>query len=209
MSDSIDSNLQRLVRHLRITLSATELSQCAEYAREVSLWNKKLDLTGAKSDEALIPILFADAWIVARKFALTESARIVDIGSGCGAPAIPLALLCPSASFVLVEPLAKRVAFMRTAVGKLKLQDRVEIVESRFGAFAKDVGANTFTLAMSRATFAVPEWIEKGSTLAPKIVVYATPNTEPDVAKNSHVLHRESYTLPEGQSRTTLLIERV
>ena len=42
-----------------------------------------------------------------------DGARTVDIGSGAGLPGIPLALARPDLSMVLVEPLARRVDWLR------------------------------------------------------------------------------------------------
>jgi 16S rRNA (guanine527-N7)-methyltransferase len=66
------------------------------------------------------------------------SLRVMDIGSGGGLPAIPLAiaLKCTGAEFTLVEPITKKVAFLRTAIRELVLPakvfaGRVEEIDSR------------------------------------------------------------------------------
>jgi 16S rRNA (guanine527-N7)-methyltransferase len=54
------------------------------------------------------------------------SARVVDIGSGAGLPGIPLALARPDLRIVLVEPLARRVEWLRTVLADLELPIEVE-----------------------------------------------------------------------------------
>ena len=44
----------------------------------------------------------------------------IDVGSGAGAPALPFALLRPDVSLTLVEPLRKRIAFLRTAMQRYR-----------------------------------------------------------------------------------------
>ena len=56
--------------------------------------------------------------------------RVADIGSGAGLPGIPLAATLPGASFVLVEPRRKAVAFLELVVERLGLSN-VEIVAGR------------------------------------------------------------------------------
>jgi 16S rRNA (guanine527-N7)-methyltransferase len=53
-------------------------------------------------------------------------ARLVDVGSGAGLPGIPLALARPDLQVVLVEPLARRVEWLREVVEDLGLAVEVE-----------------------------------------------------------------------------------
>jgi len=55
-----------------------------------------------------------------------DGARLVDVGSGAGLPGIPLALARPDASIVLVEPLARRVAWLREVITDLGVAVEVE-----------------------------------------------------------------------------------
>jgi 16S rRNA (guanine527-N7)-methyltransferase len=57
-------------------------------------------------------------------------ARVVDVGSGAGLPGIPLALARPDLTVTLLEPLARRVAFLTECVDRLRL-DRVTVVRGR------------------------------------------------------------------------------
>ena len=55
-----------------------------------------------------------------------NGARVVDVGSGAGLPGIPLALARPDLRVVLVEPLARRVAWLREILDDLGLDIQVE-----------------------------------------------------------------------------------
>jgi 16S rRNA (guanine527-N7)-methyltransferase len=57
-------------------------------------------------------------------------ARVVDVGSGAGLPGIPLALARPDLTITLLEPLARRVAFLTECVDRLALV-RVTVVRGR------------------------------------------------------------------------------
>jgi len=56
--------------------------------------------------------------------------RVVDVGSGAGLPGIPLALVRPDLTVTLLEPLARRVAFLTECVRRLGLE-RVTVVRGR------------------------------------------------------------------------------
>ena len=57
---------------------------------------------------------------------LPDGARVVDVGSGAGLPGIPLAVARPDLSVVLVEPLARRVDWLREVVEDLGLPVEIE-----------------------------------------------------------------------------------
>lgn len=62
---------------------------------------------------------------------LPPNAVVVDLGSGAGLPGIPLALVRPDAVVHLVEPLARRTAFLLEAVDSLDLSGRVVVHRGR------------------------------------------------------------------------------
>lgn len=57
---------------------------------------------------------------------LPVKARVLDVGSGAGLPGIPLALVRPDVQVVLVEPLARRVEWLRMVLADLGLSIEVE-----------------------------------------------------------------------------------
>jgi 16S rRNA (guanine527-N7)-methyltransferase len=62
---------------------------------------------------------------------ISPHATIIDVGSGAGLPGIVLAVARPDISVVLVEPLARRTAFLDEAVAALELTDQVTVVRGR------------------------------------------------------------------------------
>ncbi|GGS19043.1 MULTISPECIES: 16S rRNA (guanine(527)-N(7))-methyltransferase RsmG [Actinokineospora] len=61
---------------------------------------------------------------------LPERGRVVDVGSGAGLPGIPLAIARPDLSITLVEPMARRVAWLDEVVETLGLSS-VAVVRGR------------------------------------------------------------------------------
>ncbi|WP_145942166.1 16S rRNA (guanine(527)-N(7))-methyltransferase RsmG [Corynebacterium glyciniphilum] len=72
---------------------------------------------------------------------IEEGARVVDIGSGAGLPGIPLAIARPDLRVQLVEPLLRRVTFLKEVVADLALEN-VEVFRGRAeeNEIAKAVG---------------------------------------------------------------------
>lgn len=131
-------------------------------------WNARIDLTAARTDDELFDLMLADSALLARTeptVLLPEGARIVDVGTGAGAPGLALALLRPDLEVTLVEPLTKRISFLRTVVGTL---GRTDIVLRR--ERAEDVAKASpmsWDVAISRATLAPADWVPVALRLAP------------------------------------------
>ncbi len=64
------------------------------------------------------------------KVAIARDVSVVDIGSGAGLPGLVLAIARPDLTVTLVEPLARRVAWLETAIAELEL-DNVTVLRAR------------------------------------------------------------------------------
>lgn len=81
---------------------------------------------------------------------IPDGARVVDLGSGAGLPGLPVALARPDLHVVLMEPMARRVTFLRECVAALELAT-VEVLHAR----AQD-GLPTTDVVIARAVAALP-----------------------------------------------------
>ncbi len=70
--------------------------------------------------------------------------RLVDLGSGAGLPGIVLAILRPDVQVTLVEPMARRTAFLAECVDELGLEN-VEICRARAEDLAGELQADVVT----------------------------------------------------------------
>lgn len=66
--------------------------------------------------------------------------RIIDVGSGGGVPALPLAIVMPDAKFTLLEATGKKCEFLKSAAGALELRN-VEVVQGRAETVAHHRGS--------------------------------------------------------------------
>jgi 16S rRNA (guanine527-N7)-methyltransferase len=142
---------------------AERAAACAALGRLlelVLLWNQRVDLTAARSPEELVDLYLTDALVIAAHAGPAPNASWIDVGSGAGAPGVVLQLLRPELQLTLVEPRSKRVAFLNTAIGQLRLGSKV------VGGRSAGISAGVADLAVSRATFPPEEWLVEGARLA-------------------------------------------
>src|SRR5207244_4408464 len=107
----------------------------------------------ARGGDELVDLMLADALVLATR--LAPGARVVDVGTGAGAPGLAIALARPDLVVTLCEPLAKRVSFLRTVLGTVGRTD-VTLVAKR----GEELAADAWDVAMARATLAPPSWLE-------------------------------------------------
>ena len=91
------------------------------YFKELSFWNRSVNLTGLQTEQEQAVLLFADSLAGSLAFPENTSISLIDIGTGGGFPGIPLKLAFPSLQATLMEPRANKTAFLHTVIGKLEL----------------------------------------------------------------------------------------
>ena len=87
-------------------------------------WNAKINLTALTDTDAAIDRLLLEP--LAAAAALPSQSNLIDLGSGGGSPAIPLALALGSKRLVMVESRGRKAAFLREAARSTGLTSVVE-----------------------------------------------------------------------------------
>jgi len=143
----------------------SERSDLERYAALLMKWNAAQNLVSRETIGELWPRHIEDSLQLMPLLRATDR-RVIDLGSGGGFPAIPLAIASRGVDrrFTLVEPATKKAAFLRTVARELELPVTVESVR------AEEVDSReTFDLVTSRALAALPELLRLSARfLAPK-----------------------------------------
>jgi len=160
----------------------------------LATWNRRMDLTAARSSSELVDLVLADAVVlVAETRKLGEQGGSwIDVGAGAGAPGLAIALLDAAVTMTLVEPNAKRVAFLRQVVGGFGSR-RVNVSRQR----AEQVEPASADIAVSRATFRASEWLARGISMARKIVWVLLAESEAPTVDAFRVVADRRYRWPE------------
>jgi len=178
----------------------------AYLAQHMAVWSERMNLTGLGTSEQIVRHLILDA--AAQASALPSFETCADLGSGAGIPGIPLAILFPDRSFVLVESREKRHHFQRSVLRALGIQNAVP----RLGR-AETLDPEPADLAIAQAMGPpgrVLTWLCRWSRPGGWVALPATPSAEPPAIPDGVLsLERRSYRVPlDGPERVLWLGRR-
>lgn len=119
-----------------------------------------------------------------------------DVGSGAGLPGIPIALLRPEAKVVLIEPMERRVEWLRMVIDDLGLEN-VRIVRARVEELADE---EMFTVVTARAVKAMTtliEWTHEVIGPEGRILALKGASVDAELAKSKKLLKRYRLSQPQ------------
>ena len=149
---------------LGLEFTARQVKQFELYYQELIEWNKKINLTAITDYSSVQVKHFLDSLTITLALREEEGRRpdfnIIDIGTGAGFPGVPLKILLPQPRLVLIEPTAKKTAFLHHIISKLELEN-IEVLNSRAEEAAHlPLYREQFALVLSRAVALLPTLVE-------------------------------------------------
>jgi len=124
MPASLAERLEARARAAGVDLQSALRDRLLAYYELLSKWNRTINLTSLSDPDAAIDRLLLEPLLAAR--VLPQPAEMMDLGSGGGSPAIPLALALDSPHVVMVESRGRKAAFLREAAREVGLHATVE-----------------------------------------------------------------------------------
>jgi 16S rRNA (guanine527-N7)-methyltransferase len=115
--------LRKRARRVDVALSPGVAEKLEGYVRLLARWNEKINLTAlhvANPDDHAIDRLLIEPLIAASLLQLPKVSTIVDLGSGSGSPAIPMAI-ASGIPIRMVESKVRKSAFLSEAIRQLEL----------------------------------------------------------------------------------------
>jgi 16S rRNA (guanine527-N7)-methyltransferase len=193
--------IHTIAEKFNFALSSEKQEHLLNYLKILVVWNQRVNLTGAKNAEEIVRDHFPDS------FAMTSlvppTSTLVDVGSGGGLPSIPFAVLRPDCRIILIEPRAKRTAFLHTALREIHCQTAT-VYRSRFEEF--DPIPDAFYA--SKATFEPQTWLRialpRSSPKGGVLVFCSIKETEFEVRKGI-LKNAITYETQRGIQRKILL----
>lgn len=187
-----------------ISIPADVEAQLVVYFDLLFRWNAKINLTALTEPDAAIDRLLLEPVAAARE--LPRHLDFIDLGSGGGSPAIPLAIALEARRVVMVESKTRKAAFLREAARVLELpavveSDRFEAVAGRETYRGRMEAVSIRAVRVDTATlFAAKTFLAPGGTVALFSSLPALPAHFPEEA-----LHPVRITPLPGGTHVVLL----
>ncbi|MEP6639863.1 MAG: 16S rRNA (guanine(527)-N(7))-methyltransferase RsmG [Chloroflexota bacterium] len=119
-------------------MSASARAAIDGHVRLLLAWTEAINLTAIR-DPALVAVAHVlDSLTGVAVLRARGIDRFIDLGSGGGYPGLPLAAALPAARALLLEPVAKKAAFLSVVAAATGLADTVEAASVRAEALAAD-----------------------------------------------------------------------
>ena len=115
------SRLNDGIARLGIDVSAEGRAQLLQYLHLLAKWNAVYNLTSVRDIHDMLAVHLLDALSIVPIVDELAPRSVVDVGSGAGIPAIPLAIARPVLKVRSVDAVAKKVGFQLQVKGELRL----------------------------------------------------------------------------------------
>ena len=112
----LDGAIGRAAANLGLDLTAAQVASLAAHARLVEEWNERLHLTAIRDPGSFVDRHVGESLVGALLLDPRVRGTLVDLGSGNGFPGIPLAVVRPGLTPVLVESSPKKSRFLSRAL---------------------------------------------------------------------------------------------
>jgi 16S rRNA (guanine527-N7)-methyltransferase len=135
---------------LGLSLTNHQLDLLISYCNEVESTNRFLNLTRIPRDQFVMLHVLDSLTLV--PFLLQDSSRplLIDIGTGAGFPAVPLAIVFPESKVVALDSIRKKILFVERTCKALMLSN-IECIATRAEAFAQESSRLGPCIVVSRA----------------------------------------------------------
>jgi 16S rRNA (guanine527-N7)-methyltransferase len=138
-------------------LTTLQISQFEQLEHLYADWNAKINVISRKDINALYTNHVLHSLGIAKVQSFEAGSKILDVGTGGGFPGIPLAIVFPEVSFLLIDVIAKKIKVVHEVLQALGIQNVVAVQKRA------ELVTESFDFIVSRAVTNMPDfvtWVE-------------------------------------------------
>lgn len=188
------------IRELGLKIGGNQAEQFMLYLDHLIEWNKTINLTAIIDPKEIIIKHFVDSTAALASTSFPQNGAVLDVGSGGGFPGIPLKIMRSDMRLVLVEPVQKKVSFLNSVIGLLKLQN-VTIFNGTIEQYIKRPVHETVDMIVVRALRfeVIRKHLPALLTSRGKVVLYRTePIKNHEIEEEFRLVSETAFILPQG-----------
>jgi 16S rRNA (guanine527-N7)-methyltransferase len=128
VSKALEAPLRAGLQSLGLDLNDAQVEALLDYLSLIQKWTRVYNLTAVRDPQEMLTHHLLDSLAVIAPMrqqlaerGLSESLRVLDVGSGAGLPGVVLAICCPALTVHCVDTVAKKAAFVQQVAVTLKL----------------------------------------------------------------------------------------
>ncbi|SFI19591.1 16S rRNA m(7)G-527 methyltransferase [Tindallia magadiensis] len=160
MNEKQKERMKDGMEEIGFSLTDHQLNQFKDYLELLQEWNQKMNLTAIKDADEILTHHFLDSATCSLYPTYGKCHHMLDLGTGAGFPGIPLKILFPEQSFVLMDSLNKRLVFLEKVKETLGLTS-LDLVHARAEEAARQkFYRENFDAVVSRAVASLPVLLE-------------------------------------------------
>ncbi|HEX5483914.1 MAG TPA: 16S rRNA (guanine(527)-N(7))-methyltransferase RsmG [Terriglobia bacterium] len=151
-----ETEISRLLEPFGLRLDQRQLDQIQIYLELLVRWNDKINLTSIRDPEECVTRHFGESLFLSTYETLAGD--LLDIGSGAGFPGLALKIAFQDVRATLLEPSAKKRAFLKEVCRMCSFPD----VEVRPERLKEWIGSGqTYDAITARAVGKAAHWVEE------------------------------------------------
>lgn len=124
-------------RTMGLALTNEQGERLAEFGQLLLKWNRVYNLTSITSEEDVLTKHILDALSFVAAIQEKKLSSVLDVGSGGGLPAIPLAIVREDIEVTMIDSVQKKTSFLQQVIMQLGLKN-AKVVHSRIEVFSAD-----------------------------------------------------------------------
>jgi len=134
MVDAERELLYNASQEMNLSLSGNQIDQLIAYADLLEKWNRAYNLTAIRDRREIFSRHLIESLSIAP---FVTGRRRLDVGTGAGLPGVPLAILEPSVTYILLDSNGKKTRFLTEVKRSLGLSN-IEVQTARVEKWEPD-----------------------------------------------------------------------
>ena len=179
--ENLHTQLEQGLAYFNLHTTTEQKDKLLQFLTVLHKWNKVHNLTSQKSLQELLVRHVLDSLSVVPH--IQNAANILDVGTGAGLPGIPLSIIKPELSFVLLDSSLKKIIFVEYVLTLLNITN-AKAIRSRVESYNP---TQKFDIVISRAFASLQKFVQQSGHICHRDGLFIAMKGKLDKAKEEQL----------------------